>query len=267
MMGRKPFVGGNWKTKKPHLAGAEELARYLVEAVRPIESVEVVVFPQDSHLYQIGQILALAGSNIGLGSQNVWKGVDPSTGELPIETLAEAGGRYAIIGHSEQRHKYGETDSLVGERLKAVEEYNSHRQQNEWITPIVCIGETLDERNASKMFDVLIRQLRALDINPYSVYSHNPLVIAYEPVWAIGTGVNASPEQAQEAHAFIRSQFGCPYFAEKGRIIYGGSVTSDKAQELIAQPDIDGFLVGNASLKAAEFSGIANIVRVVKTQI
>lgn len=239
---RKPIIAGNWKMYK---TGAEATA--LVKALQAEiagSAAEVVVCPPYTAL------AALAGSGLQLGAQNVhWEKEGAFTGEISAVMLKEHGVRYVIVGHSERRQYFGETDAGVNKRAKAA--------LANGLRPIVCVGELLADREAGKTETVVAGQVRG-SLAGFSKDDILQTVIAYEPVWAIGTGKTASPAQAQEVHALIRrllkELFGDA--AEKVRIQYGGSVKPDNAKELLGQPDIDGALVGGASLKAADFAAI-----------
>jgi triosephosphate isomerase len=240
---RSSLVVGNWKMNGSHAANAELLAG-LKEAGPWVAEVAVCVpFP-----YLAEVALTLQGSPIAWGAQDC--SVHDSgayTGEVSALMLAEFGCRYAIVGHSERRAYHGESDQLVADKAKAA---LTHR-----LTPIVCVGETLAEREAGQTHEVVKRQMSAVI---HTIGHCVPqLVVAYEPVWAIGTGRTATPEQAQEVHALLRAQLraATPH-APDMRILYGGSVKADNAATLFAQPDIDGGLIGGASLKAADFAAI-----------
>ena len=244
---RRPVIAGNWKM---HLLREEATA--LIGQLRAscdTDAVEVVVCPPFTLLAAAAQ--ALAGSRVGLGAQDVfWEPQGAFTGEVSPRMLSDAGCRYVIIGHSERRTYFGETDGSVRRKLAAA------RAQG--LQPIVCLGETLAQREAGQTFGVLTRQLDGglADLAPGDAES---LIMAYEPVWAIGTGRNATPEQAQDAHAFIR-QWAAKRFGLRAagalRIQYGGSVTAANAASLLQQGDVDGALVGGASLNAEAFSAI-----------
>ena len=213
------------------------------------EAVEVVVCPPFTALAAAGRLLA--GSRIGLGAQDLfWELQGAFTGEVSPAMLTDAGCRYVIIGHSERRTHFGESDAIVQRKLLAA--------LRQGLTPIVCVGETLAEREAGRTFDVLKRQLDGA-LSGLSEADLARIILAYEPVWAIGTGRNATPDQAQEAHAFIRQWTGGRWGSAAGdalRIQYGGSVTAANASNLLQQPDVDGALVGAASLKAEAFGAI-----------
>ncbi len=195
----------------------------------------------------------LAGSNIKLSAQNCYPEPQGAfTGEVSPALLKDVGCQYVIIGHSERRQLFGETDELINSKARALAESG--------LGTILCIGETLEERETDQMFDVLRRQVRC-GLKNLSSRQMSTVVVAYEPVWAIGTGKTASNEQAQEAHAFIRALLAEHYdeqIASATRILYGGSVKPDNIDGLMTQPDVDGALVGGASLKAADFARIVN---------
>lgn len=228
---------------------AKALVQSLKDLVKDVTNVEIVVCPPFISLHAVKEMLA--GSRIGLGAQNVyWEKSGAFTGEVSAPMLKSVGCTYVIIGHSERRTYFGETDETVNKRIFAA--------LAEGLKPIVCIGETLEEREAGKTFEVIKRQVEGGLAN-LSVEQMATVVIAYEPVWAIGTGKTATPAQAQEVHAFIRKLLNDIFgqtTAEATRIQYGGSVKPDNAAELMAQPDIDGALVGGASLKADSFEKI-----------
>jgi len=225
------LIAGNWKMfKGPRETG--EFCRALREADLP-EDVDVVVCPPYVSLADAVQ--ALAGTEIGVFAQNChWEREGPYTGEISPPLLLEIGVYGTIVGHSERRQLFGETDETVALRARAALEAGLH--------VIACVGETEAEREAGRTDEVLRRQVSVLE-------EDESLVVAYEPVWAIGTGKTATPEQAQEAHAFIRSLIDVP-------ILYGGSVKPDNASELLGQPDVDGALVGGASLEIDSFTAI-----------
>ncbi len=249
MMSRKPIIAGNWKLNLT-LQEAVTLVTQLKISCRT-DAVDVIVCPPFTALTSIRQ--ALQGSSIGLGAQDLfWEPQGAFTGEVSPTMLVDAGCRYVIIGHSERRQHFGETDETVHRKLVAALAHS--------LTPIVCIGETLAEREANRTFDVLTRQLGGAFAGCES-WDCAKIILAYEPVWAIGTGKNATPEQAEEAHAFIRQWIGkrCgAAVADAMRIQYGGSVNASNAASLLRQPNVDGALVGGASLKADAFSAIVS---------
>ncbi len=244
---RKPVIAGNWKM---HLTVGESaaLVKQLLASC-DIEAVDVIVCPPFTALAAVGPLLS--GSRIALGAQNVsWEPQGAFTGEISPAMLRDAGCRYVIVGHSERRTLFGETDAAVHRKLKAVLQHG--------MTPIVCVGETLAEREANHTIGVLTRQLDGA-LGACAAEEIRRLMLAYEPVWAIGTGRNATPGQAQESHAFIRGWIGKrfgPEAAQAARIQYGGSVNAANAASLLQQPDVDGALVGGASLKADAFNTI-----------
>ncbi len=244
-MARTPFIAGNWKLNLTVSEGVA-LAKGLVGALKP--GVEVAVCPTFLALYPVAQ--AVAGSALGVGGQNCyWEEKGAFTGEASASFLKDAGAKYVILGHSERRQYFGETDATINKRLKAV--------LAQGLVPILCIGETLAERDGGLLQQVLKTQIEG-SLAGFTAAQLETLVVAYEPVWAIGTGRTASSAQAQEAHAFVRSVLRGVVgdLADRIRIQYGGSVKADNAKELLSQPDIDGALVGGASLKLADFSAI-----------
>ncbi len=246
---RRSFICGNWKMHKTtaeSVALVQELAAKLV----PRADVEVAVAPSFVSLAPVKQ--ALAGSSIRLSAQNChWEKQGAFTGETSAAMLKDVGCDSVIVGHSERRQYFGETDETVNKRTRAA--------LTEGLTPIVCVGETLAEREAGQTLAVVGRQVRA-GLAGFSPAEIERLVLAYEPVWAIGTGRVATAAQAQEVHAAIRGWLGelaGPGVAAGVRLLYGGSVKADNAAEILGQPDVDGALVGGASLKAGEFAQIA----------
>ena len=249
-----PLIAGNWKMHKT-VAEAVALARELRGMVSMVrDQVEIAVCPPFTALSPVAK--ALEGSNIELGAQNChWEPSGAFTGEVAAPMLAEIGCTFVVAGHSERRQYFGETDDTVNRRAKAA---LAHA-----LSPIVCVGETLDEREAGRTLAVVERQVRG-GLSGLTAQDSKKLVLAYEPVWAIGTGKVATAAQAQEVHAHIRrllvELFGGAA-ATGVRIQYGGSVKPDNAAELMAQPDIDGALVGGASLKADDFSKIVKAAK------
>lgn len=245
---RTPIIAGNWKMNTV-LEEATALVEELKGLVSDVKDVEVVVCPPFISLSAVQDVIK--DSNIKLGAQNVyWEKSGAFTAEVSAPMLKSVGCTYAIIGHSERRSYFGETDETVNKRTFAALE--------EGLKPIVCVGETLEEREADKTFDVIKQQITGGLVN-LTQEQMASIVIAYEPVWAIGTGKTATKEQAQEVHAFIRKLLAELFgdaTAEATRIQYGGSVKPENATELMGQPDIDGALVGGAALKAASFEGI-----------
>jgi triosephosphate isomerase (TIM) len=243
-MTRTKLICGNWKLHKT-IAESVELATAIKNAVGPIRDVEVAVAPVFTALHAVAK--RLEGSAVALAAQNCfWEDQGAWTGEVSAKLLKDVGCKYVIIGHSERRQHFGELDAATNLKVRAV--------LKNGMEPILCVGETLAERDAGEAFHVVARQL-AGGLAEVTADDGKRLVIAYEPVWAIGTGRTATPQQAQEMHEFIRGklaeQFGT--IAETIRIQYGGSVKPDNAQLLMEQADIDGALVGGASLKADDF--------------
>ena len=246
MSSRTPLIAGNWKMHKTGFQ-AVEAASQLKRLVNRARDVEVMIAPTFTTLYQVAQ--ALKGSTIALGAQNLyWEKQGAFTGEISSEMLVEAGCSHVIIGHSERRFFFGETDASINLKIRAAFSAS--------LIPVFCIGETQAQREAGETFSVLDKQVRD-GLKDFVFDDLSGLVVAYEPVWAIGTGKTASKEQAQEAHQFIRSLldtlFGKP-FASAVRILYGGSVKPDNVRALMEMPDIDGALVGGASLDPETFS-------------
>ncbi len=249
-MSRRTIIAGNWKMNTRAQGGAE-LAKGIADAVGENPAVEVAVCPPAVYLSQIADVLA--GSAVGLGAQNLYAAGDGAyTGEVNAAMLCDCGCRYVILGHSERRAILGETDAQISEKLAAALAGN--------LIPIVCVGETLEDREAGNTEKVVETQLRG-SLTGLDEARAAGVVIAYEPVWAIGTGKTASPAQAEEVHAFIRKLLGELFSEEVAaqiRIQYGGSVKPDNAKELLGQPNIDGALVGGASLKVDDFVAIIN---------
>jgi len=240
---RRKFVAGNWKMHGSHPANAELLAG--IAAARPFGCDVAVCVPFP---YLSETAVALAGSEVRWGAQDCSAHAQGAyTGEVSAGMLAEFGCRYAIVGHSERRQYHGETDQVVADKAKAA--------LAKGITPIVCVGETLAQREAGETEAVVKRQLSVV----IHALAHcvGEMVVAYEPVWAIGTGKVATPEQAQAVHAVLRAQLrAATPRAEAMQILYGGSMKPDNAATLMAQPDIDGGLIGGAALKVADFVAI-----------
>jgi len=240
---RKKLVVGNWKMHGSRPANAELLAGVL--AGRPYGADVAVCVPA---LFLTETAATLAASDIRWGAQDVSSHEQGAyTGEISAAMLAECGCRYAIVGHSERRAYHAESDQLVAEKAQAA--------LAKGVTPIVCVGETLAEREAGQTEAVVKRQLSA--VIHQLAHCAAEMVVAYEPVWAIGTGRTATPEQAQAVHAVLRAQLqAATGHGDRMKILYGGSVKADNAATLFAQPDIDGGLIGGASLKAADFVAI-----------
>jgi len=248
---RTPLVAGNWKMHKT-LAEAHALVKGIRAGIEGLSGVEVLVAPPFPFLLPMAK--EVDGSAIMLGAQNAHEERQGAfTGEVSVAMLADAGCSHVIIGHSERRHVFGELGDRLAKKVRAV--------QAGGLDVIYCVGETLAEREAGKTEDVVARQLEeaiASDVNL------DKLILAYEPVWAIGTGKTATPEQAQEVHTFVRSRmasaFGQPA-ADAVRILYGGSVKPANAEELMSKPDVDGALVGGACLVAEDFVAIIRAAR------
>nr|VFJ50662.1 MAG: triosephosphate isomerase [Candidatus Kentron sp. FW]VFJ52944.1 MAG: triosephosphate isomerase [Candidatus Kentron sp. FW] len=241
---RRTLVAGNWKMNGT-IDSAKSLVTEIKAGLGQVKNTELAICPPFVYIPTVASIIE--GTDIALGAQNLAK-EDPGafTGEVAAPMLTDIGCTYVIVGHSERRAYYGETDSLVAQKFV--------RAQKEGLIPIVCVGELLEEREAGETEKVVARQLDAV-IDAAGVSALENSVIAYEPVWAIGTGKTATPDQAQDVHKFIRSRVSDKdaSVAEKVRIQYGGSVNAGNAAELFAMPDIDGGLIGGASLKSADF--------------
>jgi len=247
---RIPFIAANWKMYKT-VHEAVVFVKEFRSLVKDITAVEIVVAPPFTALHAVAE--AARSSNVGVSGQNLhWEKDGAFTGEISARMLREAGAEYVIVGHSERRRLFGETDQSVNRKVVAA--------LGVGLTPIVCIGETLEEREAEQTLPVLDRQIKE-GLDGLSGDQVHSLVIAYEPVWAIGTGRNATPEQAAEAHAHIRgrlrSWFGGSA-ADGCHVIYGGSVKPDNIHDLIVLPDVDGALVGGASLDVRGFADIVS---------
>jgi triosephosphate isomerase len=250
---RKKIIAANWKMNmtSAEAASLEDLGLEL----KNFEGAEVVIIPPFTSLPRLSEIIT-AMPGITLGAQNMWHEASGAfTGEVSAGMLREFFTRYVVLGHSERRIIFGETDELVNKKVKA-----AHAAS---LRPILCVGETLEERDGGQVHEVLARQLKG-SLAGLDTDQMLDTVIAYEPVWAIGTGRTASPEQAQEAHAFIRktlAEMFDPATAAKVRIQYGGSVKPENARELLHQPDIDGALVGGASLDPRSFAKIVQAAK------
>jgi len=245
---RRPFIAGNWKM---HLdrASAVALAEGVARKAEDVDGVDLAVCPPSVFLDAVGR--AIAGSKVSLGAQNMYHQPEGAyTGEISASMLRDLGCRHVILGHSERRHILGETDEDVNEKV--------HAALDAGLEPIVCLGELLAEREAGKTLEVIRNQFDG-SLAGLSTDEMFRVVIAYEPVWAINTGKVASPEQAEEVHLDLRKLMEDRYnreVADTVRIQYGGSVKPENAAELLAQPNIDGALVGGASLKVEQFMGI-----------
>jgi triosephosphate isomerase len=245
---RTPLIAGNWKMFKT-IAETMKHVKALRPLVKDITDVEIVVAPPFPSIHAAAE--SLRGSNVLVAAQDLyWEREGAFTGEVSGPMLAEAGADLVILGHSERRTLFGDTDATVNRKISAAFAAD--------LMPIVCIGETLDQRERSETLDVLDRQIRG-GLDGVTSAQLAQLVVAYEPVWAIGTGRNATPEQAGEAHAHIRQRLRQWFGAEAAdlcRVIYGGSVKPGNIRDLVAQPDVDGALVGGASLDVKAFFDI-----------
>jgi triosephosphate isomerase (TIM) len=253
---RKPFVAGNWKMNTAGKSSVA-LAKALADGFEEISDVTVAVCPPFVYLQSV--IKELNGSSIAVGAQNVYFEPDGAfTGEVSVSMLKDTGCIYCICGHSERRHVIGETDELINKKVAAA--------INGGILPILCVGELLAERKASQTADVVTKQMKK-GLAGLSDEKVRAITIAYEPVWAIGTGLTATPQQAQEVHKLIRDLLAQMYgkeLANESRILYGGSVKPDNAKQIMEQPDVDGLLVGGASLKEKDFLAIINAAAIAK---
>ena len=246
---RRPFIGGNWKMNTDG-ASAVELATRIMEGIGDLtDNGDVVLCPPYPYLASIGSVLA--NHALGLGAQDVAPEASGAhTGQVSASMLLDIGARWTLVGHSERRHGLGESDELVGRKLA--------RALQSGMKVVLCCGETLEEREAGKAHEVNDRQVQTAlqGLEPGAL---NALVVAYEPVWAIGTGLTPSLEDAEAAHKALRTLLGSLYdseFAESVRIIYGGSMNASNAAVFISSPEIDGGLIGGASLKAEDFLAI-----------
>ncbi len=244
-MARTPLVCGNWKLHKT-IAESIALANDIKNAVAVVRDVEVAIAPVYTALYPVGR--KLEGSAVALAAQDCfWEDQGAYTGEVSVSLLKDVGCAYIIVGHSERRQLFGELDAAVAQKAKAILKHG--------LSPIVCVGETLAERDAGETFGRIGVQLEG-SLSGITATDGARVVLAYEPVWAIGTGRTATPQQAEEVHVFIRARIvdrWGPEVADRVRIQYGGSVKPDNAKQLLEQPNIDGALVGGASLKSDDF--------------
>jgi triosephosphate isomerase len=257
---RNPLIAGNWKMHGSR-AAAKELLNAICLGAKPFSNIDISVFPSFIHLPQTQE--RLSQSSISWGGQNLYLGESGAfTGEVSGAMLVDYGCQSVLIGHSERRHVFKEDLNLVAAKLKAALDAN--------LTPILCLGETLAQREANQTNQVIAEQLQTA-IGGLSLADLNKIVLAYEPVWAIGTGLTATPEQAQTVHAYLRELLFKQdvALANTMRILYGGSVKADNASGLFAMPDIDGALVGGAALEAKSFLAIcqaANELRKFETE-
>jgi triosephosphate isomerase len=254
MSERKPFIAANWKMFKT-IGEAVAFTEMIQKETGPLADREAVIAPPFTALAAVRKVMGQQGYR--LAAQNChWEEKGAFTGEVSLGMLRDVGCDFVILGHSERRHVFGETDEMVAGKVAAA--FRSH------ITPILCVGEKLEEREAGKTMVVVEDQL-ASSIKGLSEAEARQLVIAYEPVWAIGTGRTATPEQAQDVHRFIREYCAATFnksVASVIRILYGGSVKPDNVDTLMAQPDIDGLLVGGASLEVSSFKRIVQFQKI-----
>ncbi|RKZ33864.1 triose-phosphate isomerase [bacterium] len=247
---RKKLIAGNWKMHKT-VNEAQILARQLADRLSDVNFADIAIFPSFVDLYPVNVIIREKESNIHLGAQNMHPESNGAyTGEISADMLISAGATMVILGHSERRHIFLETDSFINRKVKTA--------LSTGLVPILCIGELLEERKSGKTEQVLEKQING-SLKDVKINTADKLIIAYEPVWAIGTGENATPEQAQQAHKFVRELLAKHWgedIAQNLRILYGGSVKPNNAQSLLSQPDVDGALVGGASLDADSFEKI-----------
>ncbi|MFP3998877.1 MAG: triose-phosphate isomerase [Desulfobacterales bacterium] len=253
MTTRRPLIAGNWKMHKT-CPEAEDTARELIRKVSDVSDLDIMIAPPATALTAVFRIIR--DTTVDLGGQNMfWEQEGAYTGEVSGPMLVSAGCRYVIIGHSERRQYFGETDENINRKIMAAKDAG--------LIPVMCVGETETERDAEKTFSVLDKQMEN-GLKDLTADSFMGTVIAYEPVWAIGTGRTATPQQAQDVHAwlrnFLKKRFG-PETADQTRIVYGGSVKPENISELMGLEDIDGALVGGASLKPDTFSRIINYKR------
>ena len=251
-MKRRPLLAGNWKMHKTVLE-AYSLATEIEKCSAGLEDRDVILAPPFTAIHEVAKVLK--DSCVEVAAQNVcWEEQGAFTGEISPEMLKSAGATAVIIGHSERRQIFHEDNEIINKRMKGVLKFD--------LMPIFCIGETLEERESDKTFEVLEEQLRK-GLTGIRSLEMKKTVLAYEPVWAIGTGKTATKEQAQEVHAFIRKLIAEMFekdIADSVRILYGGSVKPDNVDELMAQPDIDGALVGGAALDAESFCRIIHFI-------
>ncbi|HSA77270.1 MAG TPA: triose-phosphate isomerase [Nitrospirota bacterium] len=249
---RRPIIAGNWKMNKTTVE-ARDLASKLIPLIAEIKERDIVLAPPFTALQSVAGVIK--GTGIALSAQNLhWEDKGAFTGEISAEMLLDLGCEYVIIGHSERRQFFGENDETVNKKLR--------QALNKGLLPIVCVGETLKEREAGKANEVIERQVTGA-LKGVTAAEMQKVTIAYEPVWAIGTGKTATPDQANEIHNFIRKKSEIVYGKEIAgalRIQYGGSVTPENVSTLMAMPDIDGALVGGASLKPESFAALVNFI-------
>jgi triosephosphate isomerase len=249
---RRPIIAGNWKMNKTTVE-ARDLASKLIPLIAQIKERDIVLAPPFTALQSVAGVIK--GTGIALSAQNLhWEEKGAFTGEISAEMLLDLGCKYVIIGHSERRQFFSENDETVNKKLR--------QALNKGLLPIVCVGETLKERETGKANEVIERQVTGA-LKGVTAVEMQKVIIAYEPVWAIGTGKTATPDQANEIHSFIRKKSEIVYGKEIAgalRIQYGGSVTPENVSTLMSMPDIDGALVGGASLKPESFAALVNFI-------
>ncbi|MFH0806986.1 MAG: triose-phosphate isomerase [Elusimicrobiota bacterium] len=250
---RKPIMAGNWKMHKT-VGESVDFVKNLKGNISDVKDCEIVICPVFTALNSVKE--AAQGTNISIGAQNMhWEEKGAFTGEISPKMLIDAGCKYVIIGHSERRQYFGETNQTVNKKMVSAFKFR--------LIPIVCVGETLEEREKNITFDVLGKQIKE-GLAGLTGSQSSEVVIAYEPVWAIGTGKTATPAQAQEVHQFVRKLFSEMYGKDAGanvRILYGGSVKPDNVSELMKQTDIDGGLVGGAALEVDSYTKLVKYQR------
>ena len=250
---RTPVIGGNWKMYKVRGEATKTVVE-LRDQIEDVKDVEIVVFPPFTLLETVGEILQ--GSKVGLGAQNMfWKEEGAYTGEISPRMLVDLGCQYVILGHSERRSYFTESNEMVNKKLQAALKFN--------LTPLICVGEKLEERKKGRAKEVVETQIRE-SLLGIEAWEGKKVIVAYEPVWAIGTGETATPEQAEEMHSYIREileEIWDASVANLIRIQYGGSVKPENIKELMAKKNIDGALVGGASLDSASFTRIIKLGR------
>ncbi|MGQ9845659.1 MAG: triose-phosphate isomerase [Caldisericia bacterium] len=253
---RRGFIGGNWKMNKL-LKDAKETLENLNKNLALSRGIDIVIFPPFTLIYFLKDLID--APNMFIGAQNMhWEESGAYTGEISPTMLKDLGVEYVIIGHSERRQLFSETDEIINKKLISALKYG--------LKPVLCLGETLEERKKGIEKDVIENQFKK-DLKKIPMNFLENIIIAYEPVWAIGTGLNASPKEAEEMHKFIRSlieKYANKDIVNSIRVIYGGSVRVENVEELSLEEDIDGFLVGGASLRADSFSRIIEIFNEVK---
>jgi len=253
---RKPFIAGNWKMHNT-IKESVALTEAIKKGLQPEEKAEIMIAPSYTALASVAQ--AAAGSAIAVSAQDThWEDKGAFTSAVAPGQITDAGATYVIIGHSERRSVFGDTDKIINKKIRAALRHG--------LKPVLCVGETLEEREGNRTYRVLETQISG-GLEGLKHDELASLVVAYEPVWAIGTGKTATPEQAQDAHTYIRKQIENRYgqgFSDRVRILYGGSVKADNVDAIMAEPDVDGALVGGASLKAPDFLRIIHFQEVIK---